>query len=70
MLIFFFQEPLLFKTKNLLKSNSPCRELKMAKRYMNARFTGPQAKKAKPQVRPSRMVIPTMLLTSWIVVRC
>lgn len=42
----------------------------MAKRYMNARFTGPQAKKAKPQVRPSRMVIPTMLLTSWIVVRC
>lgn len=41
----------------------------MAKRYMNAVFTGPQAKKAKPQVSPSRMVIPDTLRTSCMVVR-
>lgn len=41
----------------------------MAKRYMNARLTGPQAKKAKPHVRPSRMVIPNTLRTSCSVLR-
>ena len=34
----------------------PCRELKMAKRYMKATLTGPQANSAKPQVIPSRKV--------------
>lgn len=34
----------------------PCSELKMEKRYINTRLTGPQAKKAKPQVMPSRKV--------------
>lgn len=49
--------------------NSPCKELKMAKRYMNGRLTGPQAKKAKPQVRPRSKVIPTTLRASCSVVR-
>lgn len=35
---------------------SPCSELKMEKRYMNVSLTGPQAKKAKPHVIPSRKV--------------
>lgn len=34
----------------------PCKVLQMAKRYMKKILTGPQAKKAKPQVRPSRNV--------------
>lgn len=41
----------------------------MAKRYMNARLTGPQAKKAKPQVRPRRRVIPATLRASCSVLR-
>lgn len=34
----------------------PCNELKMENRYIKGTFKGPQAKKAKPHVMPSRNV--------------
>lgn len=43
------------------KQQLPCKVLKMAKRYKKSIRMGPQAKKAKPQVRPSknvRLVVP------------
>ena len=43
------------------KQMLPCNVLKMAKRYKKKILTGPQAKKANPQVRPSkkvRLVVP------------
>lgn len=39
----------------------PCSELKMENRYMKARLTGPQAKRAKPHVIPRRKVRLTTL---------
>lgn len=43
------------------EAGSPCSELKMEKRYMKARLTGPQANRAKPQVIPRRKVRLTTL---------
>lgn len=39
----------------------PCNELKMEKRYVKGIYKGPQAKKAKPHVMPSRNVRLTTL---------
>lgn len=48
-------------TERTKKQKLPCNVLKMAKRYKNKILTGPQAKKANPQVRPSknvRLIVP------------
>jgi hypothetical protein len=46
----------LLATERPKKQQLPCKVLQIAKRYVKKILTGPQAKKANPQVRPSKNV--------------